>query len=173
MSGSREDELIVVGSIAKTHGVKGEVTIQIDSDNPDRFEPPARFHTAHPRFPLLVLRSSRPGPNGLIAEFAGITSIELAEELRGHELMIRQRDRRPLTHGEFWPDDLVGLTARIGAVDVGTVTAVTLGSQTRITIRAEDGRSIEVPFVDQIVSEINLKLGWVSLDPPEGLFSEE
>ena len=165
------DRRIAVGRITKTHGVNGEVTIAVDSDDPERFQPPARFHTDDDRFPLLVLREARPGPRGLIASFAGVTSIERAQQLTGIDLLIDAADRRTLSDDEFWPDQLVGLQVRIGSEVIGRVREVVLGPQDRLVVETDDGETAEVPFVSELVPEVEPAAGWLRIDPPAGLFS--
>ena len=75
-----ETSLVTVGRITRTHGVNGEVYVAADSDNPARFEPNQRFSTTIDTVPSLVVRTARPGPHGLIVEFAGITSIDAAQD---------------------------------------------------------------------------------------------
>ncbi len=170
--GDRPEDGVVVGMITRTHGVRGEVYVRDDSDNPERFEPPARFRTDHAKYSLLVLRSCRPGPHGLIVEFAGVTSIELASELCGLELKIPRHDRRELDEGEFWPDQLVGLEVRQGTETIGVVEDVLLGPQNRLSIRRLEGGVAEIPFVEQLVPEVNPTEGWIRIEPPDGLFSQ-
>ncbi len=162
---------VAVGRVTKTHGVRGEVVVRVDSDSPERFDPPARLRTADPRFPMLVVRASRPGPHGLIVEFAGITTIERAKELVGLDLLIEAGDRRALADGEYWPEDLIGLLVNGPDGEIGTVTDVILGPQDRLQIATRDGTSFEIPFVEPLVPEVEVGKGWIRIDPPEGLVS--
>ena len=165
------EEMVAVGLITRTHGVRGEVCVRVESDHPERFEPPARYRTNLPAIPLLILRGARPGSHGLIAEFAGITSVDAASRLVGADLLIPETDRRRLRTGEYWPDQLVGLEVRIGKVPVGLVTDVVLGPQDRLEVTRSDGTVGEVPFVGSLVPDIDLDGGWVRIEPPEGLFT--
>ena len=171
MVGHSERDMAVVGRITRPHGIRGEVCVLSESDNPDRFVPSATFHTNHAEVRLLVLRTARPGPNGLIAEFAGITSLDGASRLVGTELLIRAAERRELEPGEFWPDDLVGLQVRVGSETIGIVDDVVLGPQDRLVVAHRDGSTAEVPFVEALVPEVDPARGWVRIEPPEGLFS--
>lgn len=171
MVGPSEDEMVVVGRITRSHGVRGEVCVLIESDNPGRFVPSATFRTNRERIPMLVLRRARTGPKGLIAEFAGINSLDAAGRLVGAELLIRADERRELEPGEFWPDQLVGLQVRIGSDVIGVVEDVIPGPQDRLVVSYRDGSTAEVPFVAPLVPEVDLDGGWVRIEPPDGLFS--
>ena len=164
------DDMALVGRVTRTHGVRGEVVLRVESDNPDRFVPGAAFGTDRERTPLLVLRRARPGPTGLIVRFAGVTSRESASRLVGVRLLIPSDRRRPLEPGEFWPDQLIGLAVRVGSEVIGVVEDVIPGPQDRLSLACHDGASGEVPFVAPLVPEIDLQAGWLRIDPPEGLF---
>lgn len=166
------EEMVTVGLITRTHGVRGEVYVRVESDHPERFIPPARYHTNLPATPLLILRGARPGNHGLIAEFAGITSLEAASRLVGVDLLIPENDRRRLGVGEYWPDQLVGLEVRIGKAPVGLVADVILGPQDRLVVTRPDGKGGEVPFVESLVPEIDLDGGWLRIEPPDGLLDQ-
>ena len=159
----------MVGRITRLHGTAGAVRVRVESDHPERFVPPARFRTALPHAPLLVLRSVRAGGAELIAEFAGVTSTEQATRLLGADLLITVGERRELEPGEYWPDQLIGLAVRVGSDTVGVVEELIEAPQDRLAIRCEDGVLAEVPFVEPLVPEIDLPGGWIRLDPPEGL----
>ena len=143
--------------------------VQVESDDPQRFVPPARFRTGRPDTPLLVLRSVRTGSGNPIAEFAGITSAEHAERLVGADLLINERDRRRLEPGEYWPDQLIGLEVRVGSSTVGVVEDLIEAPQHRLLVRCNDGSTAEIPFVEPLVPEVDVTGGWLRLDPPEGL----
>lgn len=160
---------MVVGRIVGLHGKDGAVRIRVESDYPQRFDPPARFRTELPGAPLLVLRGVRSRSRHLIAEFAGITSAEQAERLVGADLLINDTDRRALGPGEYWPDQLIGLEVRVGSSTVGVVDDLIEAPQDRLLVRCHDGSVTEIPFVEPLVPEIDVTGGWLRLDPPEGL----
>lgn len=163
---------MAVGRVTRPHGVRGEVYVRVDSDDPGRFEPPARLRTSDDRFPLLVVREARPGPHGLIVEFAGVTTVERARELVGVTLLIEADDRRVLDEGEYWPEDLIGLRVRdTDGDELGTVVDMILGPQDRLVVDQVDGERFEIPFVEPLVPEVRVADGWLRIDPPEGLVS--
>ena len=160
---------MVVGRVTRVHGAAGAVRVRVESDHPQRFVPRARFRTRLADFPLLVAKSVRADSAGAITEFAGITSPEQAARLVGADLFITTQERRPLQPGEFWPDQLSGLEARVGSVAFGVVTDLVDAPQPRLVIARPGKPSVEVPFVSPLVPEVNLAEGWLRLDPPPGL----
>lgn len=161
--------MVTVGRITRLHGVGGEVSVRVESDHPERFAPRSVFHTDREDARLLILREARPGPNGLIAGFAGFASAEAAERLVGAHLLIREQERRKLGPGEFWPDQLIGLEVRLGSDPIGVVEHVIEGPQDRLVVSRGKAAKAEIPFVEALVPEIDLAEGWLRIDPPEGL----
>ena len=163
---------MAVGRIGRPHGTAGEVLVRPDTDSPQRFRPSASFYTDHPQFPTLVLRAVRPAAKGLIASFAGVVTRQTAARLTGCELWIRPGQRRRLDPGEFWPDSLVGLAVRVGEEEIGRVTGAVAGRQHRLVVTRKDGAVGEVPFVEQLIPEVDLSGGWLRMTEFPGLFPE-
>ena len=166
-------EQIIVGRIGRAHGLAGELYVRSESDAPDRFRAGAVFFTdeASPR--QLEIRSSRRHNDRLLVTFADISDRSTAESLRDVALTIDPDDRRQLAADEFWPDELVGLAVRDTAGEpMGVVTGVdTGGPQDRLMVQSDDGRRAIVPFVRDLVPEVNIAGGWVVVDFIEGLLT--
>jgi 16S rRNA processing protein RimM len=164
---------IVVGRIGRAHGLAGELYVRSESDTPGRFRAGAVFVTdeASPR--QLEIRSSRRHNERLLVTFAGISDRSAAESLRDVALTIGTADRRQLADDEFWPDELIGLVVRdVAGEPVGMVIRVdTGGPQDRLIVQSDDGREATVPFVRDLVPEVSIAGGWVTIDFVEGLLN--
>jgi 16S rRNA processing protein RimM len=167
---SSSTDHINVGRIGKPHGLDGASTVLPASDDPGRFVVGAVFSTDSGL--ELTIKSVKPyRDRGLLVHFAGYRSRTQAESLRGTTLLVDASERRTLDAGEFWAEDLVGLTAHDpqGAT-LGTVDRVELGpGQDRLVIRRSDGTEVLVPFVSEIVSDPTDDS--LTIDAPDGLFS--
>ena len=169
---SSTDERIPIGYISRAHGIKGEVVVVSESDD-DRFTSGAAFLTDQAE--VLTVRRARVGPHGRIVAFEEVPDRNRAEELRGRTLTIGPDQRRELEEAEYWPQDLIGLTAvdETGSA-VGVIADVALGTaQDRLRIELPDQRIVDVPFVDDLVPEVDLDAGVVVIRPVAGLISEE
>ena len=166
-------ERIIVGRIGRAHGLAGELYVRSESDAPDRFRAGAVFATDESSPRQLEIRSSRRHNDRLLVTFANISDRSSAESLRGVALTIGTDDRRQLADDEFWPDELVGLAVRdIAGEPVGVVTGVdTGGPQDRLMVQSDDGRRAIVPFMRDLVPEVNIAGGWVVVDFVEGLLT--
>lgn len=143
-----------------------------ETDNPARFVGRARFRSDLADFPSLVVsETSKTAKGGLILHFAGVTDRARAELLVGASLLIDHDDRRVLDEGEYWPDDLEGLAVVIDGERAGVISAVVMGPQTRLAVALDDGTTFEVPFVPELVPEVDVEGGYVVVAPIEGLIN--
>ena len=166
----REPDLVVVGRIGKPMGVKGEVTVEVRTDDPDdRFADGAVLVT---ETGTLTVRSSRYQGKYLVVAFEGVHDRNQAEELRD-TLVHVDRAQLPELEDEddFYDSDLVGLTALlVDGTPLGTVQDVLhLPGGDVLSVRREAGGEVLVPFVRAIVPTVDVAAGEVRVDPPEGL----
>ncbi len=161
-----------VARIGKPHGIRGEVTVQVLTDAPgDRFVPGTEFRVEPAKLGPLTIRSARWNKDILLLGFEQVADRNGAEEIRGAKLFV-ETDELDDDGDEGWYEhELVGLEARVGSQVVGKVTALnTLPAQDLLVIEGADGKEILVPFVEEIVPEVNPDGGYVLLLPPPGLF---
>src|SRR5689334_20885031 len=123
---------VVVGRVAKAHGIRGELTIEIHTDEPDlRFAADAavrarlRDGTQRP----LTVAAARPHGERLLVRFAEVPTREVAESLRGALLLVDVADLPPSQDpDEFYDHELEGLAAvLVDGTSVGTVLEVVHG----------------------------------------------
>jgi 16S rRNA processing protein RimM len=163
---------VVVGRIGRPHGVRGEVTVEVRTDDPDlRFVPGAVLRTEPASRGPLTVTGRRWNRDILLLTFEGIDSREAAEEVRNTELLVDVADLPPLEDpDDFYDHQLVGLAARLAdGAALGEVAAVRHEGADLLVIRRPDGGEALVPFVTAIVPTVDLAGGFVVVDPPEGL----
>ena len=163
---------LVVGRIARAHGLKGEVALEIRTDAPEvRFAPGATVRTQTGNRTLTVL-GSRPHSGRLLVTFAEIDDRTTADVLRGMVLVVDEKDSPLLDDpDEFYDHQLVGL--RVEHVDgtlIGTLAEVLhLPGGETLAVMKPGGVEILIPFVSAIVPRVDVPGGRVLVDPPEGL----
>lgn len=157
MTGSARPALLEVGRITKPHGLRGEVVVSLITDRHDRLD--RRAVLATDRGELTVLSAKRHQDRWIVA-FAGCTTREHADELRGLVLRAEAVD----DPGELWVHDMVG--ASVVTVDgdaVGQCVGV-IANPAADLIELDSGALVPVVFVvDHTASEL-------TIDPPAGLF---
>lgn len=117
---------------------------------------------------LTVERFEATGRSPLLA-FEEVNGRDEADVLRGTYLYIGADRRRELEEGEFWPDDLVGMdVVHADGARLGRVTEVETGvGQYRLLVETDAG-PLTVPFVQELVPEVNTEQRRIVVDLPEG-----
>lgn len=168
---------LTVAIIGPAHALKGEVRLEIRTDDPDgRLAPGAVLATqdrsGRPAADLTVERLRFDGTRWFAA-FAEAPDRTAAEALRGHRLLI-DTDAEPEDEDDdaWYRHELVGLAAHhIDGTGLGTVTDLEPGvAQDRLIITTPGGQRIAVPFVEALVPEVDPGAGRVLINPPGGLF---
>ncbi|OLR91539.1 ribosome maturation factor RimM [Actinokineospora bangkokensis] len=169
-----EQDLVVIGRVAKAHGIRGELAVEPRTDNPEQRFALGRVMTARPRGAparTLTLSAVREHTGRLLVRFEEVPDRTAAEELRGALLLAGTGELAPTGDpDEFYDHELEGLAAELAdGTRVGTVREVTHGPGGDLLVLDADGRELLVPFVRQIVPTVDVAGGRVVLDPPEGL----
>ena len=169
---------VVVGRIGKPHGLRGELTIDVRTDEPDRrFAPGATLRAEPPtgsanRLRAVTVQRARWHQQTLLVSFEEIVDRNAAEAARGIVLHATlPAEATPEDPDEYYDHQLVGLTAYDEAgAPLGVLTAVTHGAaQDLLTIRTTDGRDALVPFVSALVPVVDLETGRVVIADRPGL----
>ena len=159
-----------VARIGKPHGIRGEVTVQVFTDDPEaRFFPGAQLVAEPAANGPLTVSSARWNKQILVLGFEQVKDRNRAEELRGTQLFVEAEQSDENEEG-FYEHDLEGLEAYVGSTLVGKVSELITGAaQDLLVITREDGTEVLIPFVEAIVPEVDLEAGRVLLTPPPGL----
>jgi 16S rRNA processing protein RimM len=169
---------VVVGQIGKAHGLRGDVTINVRSDEPERrFAPGSVLDVEAPPGSASTLRTvtvatRRWHSSVLLVRFEEIPDRNAAEAARGIVLHASLPvDAAPEDPDEFYDHQLVGLTAYdVSGAELGEVTGLVHGgAQDLLAIRATDGRDTLVPFVKALVPEVDVAGGRVVIADRPGL----
>ncbi|RKT57045.1 ribosome maturation factor RimM [Saccharothrix australiensis] len=170
---------VVVGRVAKAHGISGELAVDVRTDSPElRFAHGsalvAKLRDGTSR--TLTVAAARNHSGRLLVRFEEVLTRDVAETLRGTLLFAGTDDLPPTGDpDEFYDHELEGLRAELldGTV-VGSVLEVVHGPGGELlVIRPERGGELLVPFVRQIVPTVDVAGGRVVLDPPEGLLDAD
>lgn len=168
-------DYLIIGRIGKPHGVRGEVTIEVMTDFPERFQAGARVfigpeHGAEP-VPI-TMESARPHQDRMLVRFANTADRTAAEQLRDLSVFIPLDEAAPLEEDSYYPHELIGLTARVAdGRELGQVDElIQAGGNDVLVIRsAERKGDVLVPLAAPFIQEIDLDEGVVTVVAVEGL----
>ena len=167
---------VVVGRVARTHGVRGEVAVEVHTDEPDRrFTPGTVLQVGDGGARRLTVRSTRNQAARLLVSFAGVEDRGAAEELRGALLSVDvEEGDRPADPEEFYDRQLVGLRAvTTDGAAAGVVTEIMhLPAQDLLVLRDPAGAEVLVPFVTELVPHVDLEVGQVVIADRPGLLED-
>lgn len=167
-------EPLVVGRVGRPHGVRGEVTIDVRTDEPDtRFAVGAEIATDPGDVGPLTIERTRWHSGRLLVRFAGVGDRDAAEALRGTWLVVDPGDISPSDDpDDFHDQELIGLAVvTADGAGVGEVADVLHHGQDLLIVRGPGGEKL-VPFVAALVPEVDVPGGRLVIDPPPGLLDE-
>lgn len=164
---------LVIGQIVRPHGIRGEVVVEVTTDDPAaRFAAGSQLATSGLGPEALRIEAVRPHQGRLIIAFEGVLDRDAAEELRGIRLCVDSAELgEPDDPDEFHDFQLIGLTVvDVDGVRLGEVVRVDHGpAADLLVVRLTEGRDALVPFVRAIVPTVDVPGGRIVLTPPPGL----
>ena len=148
---------VVVGVVTKPHGIRGELTIQNRSDNPDRWVPDAVvFDADGTAYRVLTVREHG---SHLLVMLDGIDDRTVADTLRGRELLVPASWLPELPEGEWWPHQIEGCrVVTEDGFDLGVVTEVIANPANDLWV-AVDGAKNEtlVPALADLLVDVDIE----------------
>jgi 16S rRNA processing protein RimM len=164
---------LVVARVGRAHGVRGDVTVEVRTDEPElRLGPGAVLATDPPAAGPLTIATGRVHSGRLVLRFEGVADRSGAEALR-NVLLIAEVDPEELPEDpdEFYDHQLMDLDVVLAdGTEVGRITEIShLPSQDLFIVERPDGSEVMIPFVEEIVTEIDLEEQRAVIDPPPGL----
>ena len=163
---------MVVGRIGRPHGVHGDVSVEVRTDEPDRrFADGAVLQTDRAIPSQIVVASHRWHSGRLLVHFEGVDDRDAASALRGAILEVSvDVTERPSEPDEFYDHQVVGLAVVNPAGEpLGEVVQVVHGAQDLLVVRRRGANDVMVPFVAALIPEVDLQNRRIVADLPDGL----
>lgn len=174
MTGSRPTVDVVVGRIGRAHGIRGELTVEPRTDEPDRRFTPGAVLRSEDGARQFTVAGARWHSGRLLVRFENVPDRTAAETLRGTILLADvPADEQPIADDEFWDRDLVGLTVLTADGQVGgEVRRIQHGPQDLLVIKTVAGEERLVPFVEALVPTVDLEARTLTLADVQGLLAD-
>ena len=163
------EEMIEIGKIVNTHGLRGEVKIVPWLDYPEVFEAFDHVYTegCAQRYDVKSVRYQKAN---LIVAFDGVDRVEAAEKLKNKVVTVEKSYFYDLPDGTYLVADIIGLRATDGETDYGVVTDVfSTGSNDVYVIEKNGKKPLLLPIIDGVVDEVDLDGGIIKINIPDGL----
>lgn len=177
-----EPEYAIVGRVRKSHGVRGDVVVELHTDAPEAIFASgrrvfggtvagdvARGRDGAPT--ALTVRGVRPFKGGLIVSFDRIADRNEADLWRDRYLLVLADELTPPADDEVFYHDLIGMEVRLTSGEVvGPVEALfELPQGLMLDVRTAGGGTELVPYRPDLVTGVDLAARVITIDPPEGL----
>lgn len=165
-------ERVTVGRVVRPHGVRGEVTVAVLSDVPDRFDPGSRLLMAREEGGPAVtveVASSRAQKGGVVVRFTGIEDRDQAEELRNAWLEVELSQVPPAPPGIYYHFQLLGCRCYDGGTELGEVVDLVEDGGGLLLIVSNGERRVPLPFVASFLKEVDVAGRRIDFELPPGL----
>lgn len=166
------EDLLQVGIITSTHGVRGEVKVYPTTDDPRRFR----------RLKEVVLDTGREKLNleiegvkffkqFVILKFKGLDNMNDIEKYRQKSLYVTRKNAVRLQRDEYFIADLIGLKVQDeDGTELGTVKdVIETGANDVYEVEMADGRSLLLPAIKQCILNVDVENGMMQVHVLEGL----
>jgi 16S rRNA processing protein RimM len=164
--------MVLVGQVARTHGHRGQVIINPQTDFPERrFAVGAVVHGRQDGRDLsLTVTAMRLHQGRPVVAFEGIESMNDAETLAGLELRVPESALTVLPTGSYYEHQLVGCeVVTTSGRELGRVRAIEGGAGISRLVLGEGRGEIQIPLVEEFCVVIDIADRRIVVDPPEGL----
>ena len=165
---------VELGKLVGVWGVKGWVKLHSYTRNRADISQYKTWYLQKPGSktdptPIKVLNCREQG-QGMVVQFDGVNDRDQAMAMSGQMIFVKQSDLPDLPKGEFYWQQLIGLTVKNEAVTIGKVASIldTGANDVLVCNNAEEGKAdVLIPYTDDVVLEIELEAGimLVSWDP--------
>ncbi|MBL9007920.1 MAG: 16S rRNA processing protein RimM [Myxococcales bacterium] len=180
-----QTSFLQIGTVLRPHGLQGELRIRLHNPVSTALDQARRIWLRLPALSTVEaqalqqprewqIEAARRLPDGCyLVSLTGLVDRNDAETWRAAQLLVRRDELEPLEENEVYLADLVGMRVQsMAGDDLGRVKAVLgLNSNWLLSIERHDGSEILLPAVSEILKGVDLEVGLISADPPDGLLA--
>lgn len=166
-----------VGKIVNTHGIRGEVRVMSSTDFPEeRFKKgnELALFDGEKLISTVKISSHRTHKNFELLTFEGMSNINDVEKFRNYLLKINKDYLTELDENEFYYHEIIGCTVFSSeGQEIGEVTEIlATGANDVWEVTPTKGKKHYIPYIAQVVKEIDIENQKIVIDVMEGLLSE-
>ena len=160
-------QMLCVGEIVNTHGIKGEIKVIPLVDDVSAFEELKSFVIDSKTFNLESFRFHK---NMLLIKLKEISDMNEAQKLKGKFLEVNRNDLKELEKGQYYICDIIGLKVideNIG--EIGIINDIQETGSNDIYITEYMGKPLCIPALADVILEVNIDEGYMRVKLPNGL----
>ena len=167
-------QYIETGRIVGTHGIRGEMRLEVWADSPQFLAGIKQLYLSENGEKSIFLAAARPHKNICILKVKGVDSIEEAEKYRGRVVYIN-RDDRPLEKGRYYIQDLLGCIVFHAEAkkELGVISEVSQTGANDVWHIKSGEREYLIPVIPDVVKKVDVEGRTVEILPLRGIFEDE
>ena len=169
-----KNNYLPAGRITTTHGIKGEVKVYPEVDDPGRFSLFKEVYLrSGSRIISVEIENVKFFKKTVILKFKGIDDINDVVRYRDYEVLARREDIAELKEDQYFDADIIGLMVfDTSGRELGKVSSVLHGSGNDVyIIDPGQGKEIMIPAVKRFVTKVDIENGNMTVDPLPGMLS--
>jgi len=168
-----EPEFLIIGKLRKPHGIRGELTMEILTDFPERIKTGSEVFMGN-NHKLLHIRNIRQHNQLLIIAFEEYHNPEEASECRNQFISILSTESPVLPSGEYYHHQLIGLKVYDeGGALLGEIEKILeTGANDVFLIRLIKGDEILLPAIDSTIKKVDLEKDEIYVNILPGILPE-
>ncbi len=164
-----DGQLVLIGTVARAHGIRGELVVRCDPDTRRTLRPKLRVVLRKEGQALgeFTVRSNRTVRDTAVVAFAEVDDRTSAQSLAGARLYVHRASLPHPGRDAYYDCDIVGLEARTPTGErLGSVTTiVATGANDVWIVRNEAGEEFLAPAVGHAILEVNADAGYIVIEP--------
>lgn len=167
----RKDDCFLLGYVIKPHGLKGEVSVFLDTDSPDSYDEmeSVLLEINQRLIPFFISELSLRGDRAIL-RLEGVDTFEQAEELRGAPMYLPEDLLPELESGQFYFHEVIGFeVSDKEAGDIGQITRVYASGKQDLLAVDHHGTEVLIPVIDEIILRVDREDRKIHVVLPEGL----
>lgn len=158
---------LTIGRVKRAHGLRGELSVIVLTDFPERFEITESVYLAGQPYRL---ESYRWHQKNILLSLRGITDRSQAEQFKGELVQIPVEEAMPLPDGVYYLYQLIGLQmVTTAGQPLGTVVDIIETGANDVYVVEQEGRELLIPATDEVVQAVDLEQGRITVRLIEGL----
>lgn len=163
---------LLIGKLCKTHGIHGEMDMQVFTDFPERLRHGKKVYLGEEKSPI-TLDTLRPKNKLMLVAFEGIKTPEEAKLLTNQGVYVKTAEVPALPEGVYYHHELIGLQVYEKEILLGELTEILeTGANDVFVVKLAEGKELLMPDIPQVILSVDLIEGKMNVSLPDGLRDE-
>jgi len=168
---SPEPRFIAIGRIVRPHGLRGELSIKVLTDFPERFDTIEVVYLGDSqRANIWQVVATRWNKNRILLTLQGCEDRTTAEGLRGLLVQIPIEEAMSLPEDEYYPHELIGLdVVTVDGEELGRISDIIFTNANEVYVVVGPRGQVLLPAIADVIDHVDLDAGQISVRLMEGL----